>query len=274
MLRAGLASSEIEYLNGAELFESVISGEVDVSPCDGVDIDGIESIEELGTDINEDDSDICENEDTDFSIENFQLKSLKQTASLISPHFDVNSCTKIIRQRFQSIVLPSPFSQGGLNNGSSACTVISIISGFVFSQPNLELDLSLSSLTYPYLGCIDLGNSIHTESHFLYVHEALTMLPMLELQIVKETNFYSEAFSSGVIDLFTTVENSSFVTITFLSKSMSIVKLSSRYFLFDSHCHQPETGASIYTCMNEDLDLMRNWMKIPPGTLLYGCTLK
>ena len=96
----------------------------------------------------------------------------------------------------ESIVLPAPFSQSGLNEnrGSSACTVIALVTGCVFSQEQSKSS-ALNSFIKAFVGCIDYGNSLHPESHYLSAFEGIMKLPSnIKLFAFEEKDYFPEDF--------------------------------------------------------------------------------
>ena len=138
------------------------------------------------------------------------------------------------------VLLPPDFCQGRLNgrNGSSACTVISLITGCLMAR----LDhLSFKETIPLYVGCIEAGNSLHDKSTFLRLEDAIDLIS-IPAEISIETNCLPNDLGRTIRQLF---EVGNIIVVICNGYTVSFVKtLDSKIFFFDSHQHG-EMGAFI-----------------------------
>ena len=121
-MKSGVAFSDRLYLAGIECFCSLLSNEI----LEEFDIPLLD--QESQAERNEFSEDSDEENDSTLEIE-FKGSAMEENTSDLMVDFDFNDCLYILREKMESVVLPAPYSQSGLNEnrGSSACTVIALV---------------------------------------------------------------------------------------------------------------------------------------------------
>ena len=157
---------------------------------------------------------------------------------------------------------PTGYSQGGLNgrNGSSACSVISLIAGYYFTRNVFNFETELFSDVLPlYLGCMEMGNFIHDASGFLTVQEAIGRVPSLSISAADERNLYF----SDLLEFIGNIERSQFLLVISGCSTVCVTRNEENYTLFDSH-QRNGRGSLIVSTRSDNLeDVVKNifWEK-------------
>lgn len=253
-MKSGVAFSDRLYLAGIECFCSLLSNEI----LEEFDIPLLD--QESQAERNEFSEDSDEENDSTLEIE-FKASAMEENTSDLMVDFDFNDCLYILREKMESVVLPAPYSQSGLNEyrGSSACTVIALVTGCVFSQEQFKSS-ALNSFIKAFVGCIDFGNSLHPEAHYLSAFEGIMKLPNnVKLFAFEEKDYFPEDFKKkkNIISQFSLMsEKVGFVLFTVNGKTACVVKDENLYCIFDSHCYEPDMGAAILRCEQRHLDIV------------------
>ena len=265
-MKCGLESSDRLLIDGVKRFCSLLSK-------DSIAALHIESVGE-NDDIEPDEQElehefITEEDEHEIDIQ-LNIGSMEE---IVTPSVSIqlNGCREIARGKFESIILPAPFSQSGLNKdrGSSACAVIAITVGCVFSRE--RNCCSLRNFLKAFVGCMEFGNSIHQEAHYLSVHEAILMMPQFSLMVYDELNWFVCDFNERIIDYFGKRSGKGFVVIVSRGMTVCITLIDDLFYLFDSHCCEPDMGATIMRCKRENLDMFSEFLKITPTDPIYSC---
>ena len=132
LLKAGVACSDKLYFAGIEHFCSLLS----INTLREFNIERIQSSTENDQE-NENPFESGESDDEDFPLEiELDVSSMEEISIDITSNFALSDCRCVTREKMSCVILPAAFSQEGLNEdrGSSACTVISLITGYIFSR--------------------------------------------------------------------------------------------------------------------------------------------
>ena len=233
-------------MRSVELFGSLLSRETlaatGVTPI--VDEEEIEENEEV------DETEVCDIEVCDPNeMETVELdfNSMKEIGESYASQ--LSSSRAITRENFQVLVLPCPFSQSGLNGdfGSSACGVIALATGTVLCTYDSEDD---RDIVKAFVGCIEFGNTVYQESHFLTVQEAVVLMEeYANLVAQEERDCFVGDLQELLVKLISDRTGSiGFVVMVYRNYSVCICKMNHTFYLLDSHSHDQETGASIQGC--------------------------
>jgi len=163
----------------------------------------------------------------------------------------MNGCTVSMVENV--VKFPSELSQARMSgrNGSSACTTIALLVGHF--MPPLFLDWSSLDVSACFVGCIEIGNSLHNNRASTNVDESLSILSGLNVVI---TSYSNTLFGN----LYDSMENFvGYVVLTGKGQSFCAIPCPDFIVIFDSHLHG-EFGATITKiCSQEDLNAMLNF---------------
>ena len=247
IFKQGLEFCEKQLQKGLKLFCPLLKTErrIELTYGGSEDEEEEEEVEVDGGERNEEEM-MEEMEEMDLTFENIH------NVGIDLMDFQRNDCVTVKREKVYSILLPYGFSQGTLNgrNGSAACTVISLLTGYFFTRFTTHVE-DFQQLVSLYLGCMEVGNSKYRNGELLSVNEALDYLPSLSMDIVEETNCSIEGLSAAI----ESIVNSQFLVITSQARSVCIIRNPERFILFDSH-QTKEAGALILSCPINGIDVL------------------
>ena len=176
---------------------------------------------------------------------------------------------------YSAVILPTEFSQSTLNgrNGSNACSVISVLIGYFSTTARVTSDTNLFNDIIPiFVGCMEIGNTIHDGPELLTIQDAMSLLPGLGMEISDERNCFLEQLPQHVKEQLGE-SDSHFLAIITAGRTVCIAKESnSRLILFDSHQRQ-DYGALILRSKLNELDTMCRNISDNPAELIYICLI-
>lgn len=196
------------------------------------------------------DSEGEENQDDSFDVQ-----VIKATGTELMGKFNFDLCKDTTCSSHRSLILPPLFSQSDINgrNGSNACTVISLVTGyFVLSDKVLEEGFIADKVLSIFIGCMEIGNLLHDGAELLTVQDALVLLPHLSMEVYNERNCFRDSLSTTLLESFETEKQ--FVVLICADRSISILFYKRIYYIFDSHQHDT-MGASIF--YSHDVQLLK-----------------
>lgn len=262
VIRSGIVFAEEQFRKGLEHFSDVLSVEtIDSFKCDlnyhlmqvdendekgenkekgrRVEAGDEEFGDDDGDDGGDGEDDGGDDDGEDDSGDGFDYDILRNVGLEIMGTVEEEDCQT--GENF--IILPPHLCQSTLGgrNGSSACTVISLITGcFINQNDRISLKESLPA----FIGCIEAGNSLHEGPEFLLVDEAIQLLPF-SATVNEERDCYKKDLETIVLQLF---QNAKAIILNSNNSSVCLVKLSNqKVFLFDSHQHNNMGGLIAWT---------------------------
>ena len=139
------------------------------------------------------------------------IHSMQELVGDMSINF--SGAIEALREKIESFIMTSPFSQSGLNGyeGSSACAVIAIATGCVFSRETVRRPLK--EMAKAFVGCIEFGNGVYQEADYLTPHEAIMLLPSHNISIHREKNWFLPQLQDEIIEHFKVTSSRGFVLI-------------------------------------------------------------
>lgn len=203
-----------------------------------------------------------ESDNDEFEITCTMLKNVGD--DLID--FSLVECVCTSNDASRVINLPLRFCQSGLNgrNGSSACSVISVIAGYYFTKFSFKFENLIEDILPLYVGCIEIGNCVHQTSHFLYVHEAIALLP-LSMSSSWEENVYLRDLNLHIMRL----EKSQFMVVISGCYAVCIVKNDDHVTLFDSHSRNGLGALIAHSSLDDLSPIIDNILVQNPEVPLY-----
>ena len=160
-------------------------------PKNGLTEESVESDEENGLEI------FLANSENE---QNISVGSIKNVGSdLIEKlNFSFAKCKQLHCNNIKCILLPYGFSQATINgrNGSSACTVIAVVTSYgMLSSKKFNIDDAFSL----FIGSMEIGNCLYTKSQFLTIFEAEKITdPYFEMHIKEEKNIFLSSLSESL----------------------------------------------------------------------------
>ena len=214
----------------------------------------------------EQDADEEDEEETsdEFEITHTMLKNVGD--DLID--FSAMDCICTSNDDYRAINLPPRFCQSGLNgrNGSSACTVISVIAGYYFTKFTFKFQKLMEDILPLYVGCIEIGNFVHQTSQFLLVQEAITLLP-LSMSASWEENVFPCDLHLHIMQL----KKSQFMVVISGCYSVCVVKNDNSASLFDSHSRNGYGALIVNVSLNNLKQITDNILVHNPEIPFYYC---
>jgi len=188
LLKNGLLFAECQLARGAKAFSGIISPNVDIQS----DYPVLENFEVEDTpDDNVGLNEISDDEGSE-SLELFDinLDLVLSTGSEFTLVFGESFYYACGNGDITEWSMPLMLSQSNINgrNGSTACTVISLLIGYTMLKSAFTGDEMPECLKY-FVGCMEIGNLIHGSGGLLTVPEALLVLPAdINLSMTNEQN--------------------------------------------------------------------------------------
>ena len=154
-MKSGLQRSERFLIEGIRLFGELLSKDMVKSF----------NVEEVNLENSPDGHEALyteENINPDDWLEipmSLDIHSMQELVGDMSINF--SGAIEALREKIESFIMTSPFSQSGLNGyeGSSACAVIAIATGCVFSRETVRRPLK--EMAKAFVGCIEFGNGVY-----------------------------------------------------------------------------------------------------------------
>eukprot|EP00111_Clytia_hemisphaerica_P015835 TCONS_00046776-protein len=176
--------------------------------------------------------------------------TLKELAQEVSANFDLSCCSEDVEGNFSRWYLPFELSQGAIGgrNGSSACTVISLLVGHFCGRSK---DLMMDKLLL-FIGCMELGNTLHENQNLvnLNLYEGLSLLPeSLNVELFEEAGNIITQNTSIPLEF----SMDTFFVFIANEKSFSFFREGDDVYFFDSHANPPH-GACVHVVPAEHFD--------------------
>ena len=171
----------------------------------------------------------------------------------------------------QMVILPPGYSQSDLNgrNGSNACTVIALLVAYFFPFSKLLENPLITNILTLFIGCIEVGNTLHEGAEFLTVPEGLTILEHLLISLYKERNCFIAGLPETMKELLC---DSNVAIVIAEQKTVCVVQtLNGNFFLFDSHQHDL-MGASVVWHDNVE-NIAQSIVLDDEHAMIYACSI-
>jgi len=270
-LQEGMQFHTIQLKKGLQLFCNIISPDL----LNGVDL--IDLVVEVENDIDDADSSVTDvNDDILFESElDLDLVLTVGTESMYDAIID--DCLVGYNENCTYVFLPHSHSQSTINkrNGSSACSVISLLVGKFLSLSSILCKGFIFNNIFPvFLGCMEIGNIIYHEENLLSVKEAVSFMPdTVDLEITNERNCYPTTLDSLLTEFMIDLSNGEFVVIVACERTVCCVFTDTHVYIFDSHVHE-ENGAAIHSFTKENMSSISKTLNCSDDNLIYACVVK
>jgi len=266
----GLLFHTSQLNKGLQMFCNIISpdlllGNQLIDLVVHTDLDSVE------TDTSESDT----NEEDEFEKE-VDLDLILATGTELMYDSMVSDCLLGCDESSSYAFLSPSYSQSSINgrNGSNACSVITLLVGYIFLKSSILFDCVILENLFPYfIGCMETGNILYNGVKSLTITEAESFMPdSLEFKIEKERNCFPLTLDVLIFDFLADIKKYEFVAIVVCQKTVCLMFTDSHIYLFDSHIHG-DYGAVIHCLPKENLSHIRTKLDCKDENLIYACVI-